>query len=196
MEFLTKNGIKTENDPYIDINYSYNWKVMDDLIMVNKVKLEDIIKIIIEITKNKTDVNINDIFKINEYIKTILEYYSNNLSDNQINIFHLNMIELYIGIDDIIKNSINSEIMYKILGNLFFIFLKNKLCFIKDLNNFIDKNKETQINIAKVVKYCIISSGNLSKQYFNDFKYTKLFNNNSDLFVNCVANELTDLFKK
>ena len=196
LEFLTKNGIKTENDPYIDINYSYNWKVMDDLIMVNKVKLEDIIKIIIEITKNKTDVNINDIFKINEYIKTILEYYSNNLSDNQINIFHLNMIELYIGIDDIIKNSINSEIMYKILGNLFFILLKNKLCFIKDLNNFIDKNKETQINIAKVVKYCIISSGNLSKQYFNDFKYTKLFNNNSDLFVNCVANELTDLFKK
>ena len=195
-DFLLKKGIKSENDLYIDINYSYDWKIIDDLIIVKKVKLEDIIKIIIEIIKNKNDINNNVIFKINEYIKTIIEYYSNNLTNNQINIFHLNMIELYMGIDDIIKNSIDSEIMYKILGNLFFILLKNKLCFIKDLNNFIDKEKETQINISKVVKYSIIASGNLSKQYFNDFKYTKLFNINSDLFINWVANELTDLFKK
>ena len=128
-------------------------------------------------------------------MKTIIEYYSNDLSDNQIEIFHLNMVELYMGINNIIGNNSHSEIMYEILGNLLFTLLKNKLYYIKDLNNFIDKSKETQINIAKVVKYTIIASGNHSKQYINDFKYTKLFNGN-DLFVNYISNELVDFFKK
>ena len=191
LDFLNKKGIKTKNDLYIDINYSYNWKIIDDLIMVKKIKLEEIIKIIIEICKNKKDIDINDIFKINEYIKTIIEYYSNDLSNNQINIFRLNMIEIYMTIDSIIINSHNSELMYEILGNLLFILLKNKLYYIKDLNNFIDKSKDTQIKICKIVKYAIISSGNNAKQYINDFKYTKLFNN-SEIFVNYVINELLE----
>ena len=195
LEFLINKGIKTKNDLYIDINYSYNWNTIDELIMVKKIKLEDIIKIIIDICKNKEDINKNDIFKISEYMKTIIEYYSNDLSDNQIEIFHLNMVELYMGINNIIGNDSHSEIMYEILGNLLFTLLKNKLYYIKDLNNFIDKSKETQINIAKVVKYTIMASGNYSKQYINDFKYTKLFNGN-DLFVNYISNELVDFFKK
>ena len=162
--------------------------------MVKKVKLEEIIKIIIEIFKNKKDIDINDIFKINEYIKTIIEYYSNDLSNNQINIFRLNMIEIYMDIDNIIDNSYNSDIIYEILGNLLFILLKNKLYYIKDLNNFIDKSKDTQIKICKVVKFAIISSGYNAKQYINDFKYTKLFNN-SDMFVNYVINELSNKVK-
>ena len=188
-EFLNKKGIKTKNDLYIDINYSYNWKIIDDLIMVKKIKLEEIIKVIIEICKNKKDIEKNDTFKINEYIKTIIEYYSNDLSNNQVNIFRLNMIEIYMTIDSIILNTHNSELMYEILGNLLFVLLKNKLYYIKDLNNFIDKSKDTQIKICKIVKYAIISSGNNAKQYINDFKYTKLFNN-SEIFVNYVINEL------
>ena len=194
-EFLNIKGIKSKKDFYIDINYSYNWKIIDDLIMTKKVKLDEIIKIIIEIIKNKNDIDSNDIFKINEYIKTIIEYYSNDLSNNQLNIFRLNMIEIYMAIDEIIKNFQNPEIMYEILGNLLFILLKNKLYYIKDLNNFIDKSEDTQIKICKIVKYAIISSGSYSKQYINDFKYTKLFNNN-DLFVNNVINELSDNYKK
>ena len=195
LKFLLNKGIKTKKDLYIDINYSYNWNTIDELIMVKKVKLEDIIKIIIDICKNKNDINKNEIFKINEYIKTIIEYYSNDLSNNQIEILHLNMIELYMAINNIVGNDSNSECMYEIMGNLLFILLKNKLYYIKDLNNFIDKSIETQINIAKVVKFTIIASGNCSKQYINDFKYTKLFNG-SDLFVNYISNELTDIFKK
>ena len=190
-EFLNKKGIKTKNDLYIDINYSYNWKIIDDLIMNKKVKLEEIIKIIIEICKTKKDIYTNDIFKINEYLKTIIEYYSEDLSNNQINIFRLNMIEIYMAIEDIVKDNNNSEIMYEILGNLLFILLKNKMYYIKDLNNFIDKSKETQIKICKIVKYAIIASGSYSKQYINDFKFTKLFNNN-ELYINYVVNELPD----
>ena len=186
--YLLKKGIKSKSELSNEINYSYNWELIDDLIIVKKIKLEEIIKIIIEIYKNKEIIN-DDVFKINEYIKTIIEYYSNNLSDNQINIFRLNMIEIFMGVDDIVRNNNNSEILFEIFGNLLFVLLKNRLYYVKDLNNFIDKKKETHINICKVAKYTIISSGIFSKQYINDFKYTKLFNK-SELFEKYVLNEL------
>ena len=194
LEFLKNERIKIKNDFYVEINDKYNWKEIDDLIMVKKVKLEEIIKKFIQICKNRKDINKNDIFKSTEYIKALIEYYTNTLSNNQIEIFHLYMIETFMDINNIVEND-DTEIMHEIMGNLLFILLKNKLYYIKDLNNFIDKNEETKINIAKVVKYTIIASGNFSKQYHNDFKYTKLFNN-SDLFVNYVTNELGDINKK
>jgi hypothetical protein len=194
LEFLKNERIKIKNDFYVEINDKYNWKEIDDLIVVKKVKLEEIIKTFIQICKNRKDINKNDIFKATEYIKALIEYYTNTLSNNQIEIFHLYMIEIFMDINNIVEND-DSEIMHEIMGNLLFILLKNKLYYIKDLNNFIDKTEETKINIAKVVKYTIIASGNFSKQYHNDFKYTKLFNN-SDLFVNYVSNELGDINKK
>ena len=194
LEFLKNERIKIKNDFYVEINDKYNWKEIDDLIMIKKVKLEEIIKTFIKIIKNRKDIDQNDIFKAIEYIKALIEYYTNNLSNNQIEIFHLYMIETFMDINNIVEND-DREIMHEIMGNLLFILLKNKLYYIKDLNNFIDKTEETKINIAKVVKYTIIASGNFSKQYHNDFKYTKLFNN-SDLFVNYVTNELGDINKK
>ena len=163
--------------------------------MKKNVKLEDIIKIYIDICKNKEDLNNNDIFKYNEYIKTIIEYYTNNLSKNQIEILHLNMIEIYMTIDTIVNNKNNDLNMYEIMGYLLYTLIKNKLYYMKELNNFIDKNKETQINIAKVVKYTIIASGNSSRQYHNDLKHTKLFNNN-DIFTLYVTNELNEIKNK
>ena len=194
LEFLKNERIKIKNDFYVEINDKFNWKKIDDLIIVKKVKLEEIIKTFIQICKNRKDINKNDIFKSTEYIKALIEYYTNSLSNNQIEIFHLYMIETFMDINNIVEND-DTEIMHEIMGNLLFILLKNKLYYIKDLNNFIDKTEETKINIAKVVKYTIIASGNFSKQYHNDFKYTKLFNN-SDLFVNYVSNELGDINKK
>ena len=199
LNFLDKKGIKTKEDIYDELNDSYNWNVIDDLIMKEEVQLEKIIKMYIDICKNKTkkDINENELFKGSEYIKNIIEYYSNNLTNNQKEILHLNMIELYMVIDDIIgNNNTNNDSdninMYEILGDLLFILLKNKLYYMKDLNNFIEKDRETQINIAKVVKYTIIASGNCSKQYHNDFKYTKLFNNN-EIFTIYVTNQLNEL---
>ena len=193
MEFLKKEGIEKKEDIYDELNDLYNWKTIDNLLMEKKMKLEDIIKIYIyDICKNKKHINSTDIFKSNEYIKTIIEYYTSNLSKNQVEILHLNMIEIYMDIDNIISNE-NNEItyMYEIMGNLLFVLLKNKLYYMKELNNFLDKSKETQINIAKVVKYTIIAAGNNSKQYHNDFKFTKLFNNN-DIFNLYVTNEIFD----
>ena len=97
------------------------------------------------------------------------------------------MIEEYNNINNIFNNS--NEYILEILGNLLFILLKNKLYYMKDLNYFIDKEKNIQINIAKIVKYAIIAFGNLSKQYHNDFKNTKLFKNN-DIFINYITKEI------
>ena len=66
---------------------------------------------------------------------------------------------------------------------------------MKDLNSFTEKEKEIQINIAKIVKYAILASGKCLKQYHNDFKYTKLFNNN-EIFVDYVTNQIPELKKK
>jgi hypothetical protein len=200
MEFLKNQGIEKKEDLYDELNDLYNWKTIDKLIQDKKVKLEDIIKIYIyDICKNdngykKQMANI-EIFLSNEYIKTIIEYYTSTLSKNQIEILHLNMIEIYMDIDVLISNE-NNEVeddsfMHQIMGNLLFVLLKNKLLYMKDLNVFMDKSRETQINIAKVVKYCIIASGNNTKQYHNDFKFTKLFNNN-DIFNLYVTKEIFD----
>ena len=191
LEYLDKDKINNKEDIYEEMNDSYDWKIIDELITEKNVKVEDIIQIYIDICKNnKNEINKNNIFKINEYIKSIIEYYTNNISKNKKEIIHLNIIESFNNIDNIILNS--NENIYEILGNLLFILLKNKLYYMKDLNNFIDKEKNTQINIAKIVKYSILASGNLAKQYHNDFKFTKLFNNN-DIFVDYVTKEI---FKK
>ena len=189
-EFLSQKGIKKKEDIYDSLNDSYEWKVIDELIMEKGIKLEEIITIFINLIRNKNDMNNNDIFAGNEYIKTIIEYYSKNLSRNQKEILHLNMIEIYLDIDEYVDNKDNTSVnMYEFMGDLLYILLKNKLYYMKDLNNFIDKGQETQINIAKVVYYSIIASGNSSKQYHNDFKFTKLFNNN-DIFTIYVTNQL------
>ena len=190
--FLERKRIRRKEDIYNELNNSFNWNVIDDLISNKNVRIEEIIKFFIEICKEKKISN-DDIFKAGEYIRTIIEYYLNDLSKNQKDIFHLNMIEIYMAIDDLVEND-NEEyyFMHKIMGNLLYILLKNKLYFMKDLNNFYEKSKETQINIAKVVKYTIIASGNSAKRYHNDFKYTKLFNNN-DIFNLYVTNKLIEL---
>ena len=63
---------------------------------------------------------------------------------------------------------------------------------MKDLNVFLRQSEDALINITKVVKFTIISSGNLAKQYHNDFKYTKLFNSYQEIFTQYI----TEVLKK
>ena len=63
------------------------------------------------------------------------------MSKNQKDIFHLNMIEIYMALDDLVENG-NEEctFMHEIMGDLLYILLRNKLYFMKDLNNFFEKS--------------------------------------------------------
>ena len=132
----------------------------------------------------------NQLLISNDYIKNIIEYYSNNLPKNTLDSIHNDMIKTYLNIDDFLKNN---YCMSKILGNLLFILIENKLYHIKDFNNYLKVEKQTQINLAIITRYCIISAGKFSKKYFNDFKQTKLFLNNI-IFKQYVSDALKDLF--
>ena len=82
--------------------------------------------------------------------------------------------------------------MFKILGNLLFVLIDNKLFLIKFFNHYLKVDTKTQINLAIITKYCIISAGKFAKKYLNDFKQTKLFNNN-EIFEKYVIENMEDL---
>ena len=173
-----------------EVDKSYNWKAIDDIINKKLHGLGYIINKFIQacssiITKE------SQVILANDYIKNIIEYYVNNLSKEEIEIVQNEMIKTYQNINNIINNS---QYMCKILGNLLFILIENRLYHIKDFNNYLKDEKKTQINLAIITKYCIISSGKFAKKYFNDFKQTKLFINNNNIFNEYVYKALNDLF--
>ena len=65
-----------------------------------------------------------------------------------------------------------------------------KLFFIKDLSKFIDKDNESIINISKVVKFAIDSSGKEKKKLLNDFKQNKLYSTFKEIFDEIIAQKI------
>ena len=170
------------------VDKSYNWKVIDELVNNKNFGLESIINYFISICST-LDYDDNKIILCNDYIKNIIEFYVNNLSKKAIESLQNEMIKTFSNIDDILETNKN---MYKILGNLLLVLIDNKLFLIKFFNHYLKLDKKTQINLAIITKYCIISSGKFTKKYLNDFKQTKLFNNN-DIFEKYVVENMEDL---
>ena len=168
---------------------SYNWKYIDELINEKNYGLQYFINNFIKIC-TYTIKNENQLIISNDYIKNIIEYYSNNLSNQDLDLVQREMIKTFFNIDDFVNNNVY---MVKILGNLLFVLIENKLYHIKYFNKYLKVEKQTQINLAIITKYCIISSGKFAKRYFNDFKQTKLFIN-SNIFEKYVNEALKDLF--
>ena len=194
-DLLNYISYSTELDPNGQIiiknicDKSYNWKVVDELINEKNYGLEYIIDDFIQIC-TYTIHDENQLIICNDYIKNIIEYYSNNLSEQDLDLIQKEMIKTFLIIDEFMNNNIYME---KVLGNLLFILIENKLYHIKYFNKYLKAEKQTQINLAIITKYCIISSGKFAKRYFNDFKQTKLFIN-SEIFKKYVNDALKDLF--
>ena len=174
-------------------NKSYNWEVINSLININNIGMEYIID---EFIQTCTYI-INDESKLllaNNYIKYIIENYTNNLSDKSIDTFQTEIIKTFLIVDDYVNKNSN---MYQILGNLLFFLIENKLFHVKFMNKYLKLENKTKINLAIVTKYCIISSGKFVKKYYNDFKQTKLFNNNEifDKYINEPLKELFNFIK-
>lgn len=189
MAFLSKHKIEKSIKKINEINDEFSWSVVDDLINKKNIPLETIInyyiKICIDIIKDKSV-----IFKANEYIKAVINYYSYNFSDEKINSMQSKMIELFLDIDNICINNSN---LYEIMGFLLFLLMNNeykyKFFYIKNLNIFSNKDINTQINIAKVVKFTIIYNENDWKKCYNIFKKTNLFSD-GNVFNNYITNPL------
>ena len=189
ISYFSEQGNKGEINIKKNVDKSYNWEVIDELINEKKFGLQYIINQFILICSN-TIHDESELVISNDYIKNIIEYYSSNLQKNIIDSIHNEMIKTFLNVDDYIKNN---YYMSKILGNLLFILIENRLYHIKDFNNYLKVEQQTQINLAIITKYCIISSGKFAKKYFNDFKQTKLFINNN-IFKQYVTDALKDLF--
>ena len=171
-----------------NIDKSYNWKIIEELVNNQNFGLESIINYFISVCTNIINDD-NQIIISNDYIKNIIEYYTNSLSKKARDSIHNEMIKSFLKIDEFVNKNKN---MYKILGNLLFILIDNKLYHIKYFNNYLKVEKQTQINLAIITKYCILSSGKFAKKYLNDFKQTKLFINN-EIFSKYVNEALKDL---
>ena len=132
----------------------------------------------------------NKVKLANEYINNFINDFSSSISNEVWEILHYKLISLYLDVNEICVDNIY---MYQIMGYLMYTLLNNKLFYIKDLNNFLEKENYIIINIAKVVKYCIIFAEKNAKKFHNDFKQTKLFFGN-DIFYSLVTLPLKKKF--
>ena len=188
IKYITENekkeNSKEEND---NINDDFNWNIVDDLIINKKITLDKIIIYYIQICEEIIKDN-SHVFKANKYIKSVINYYSYNLNKENIESIHLNIIKIFLDIDIICNSNIY---MHKVIGLLLFVLLTNnkKLFFIKDLNNYLSKDINIKINLAKCIKFTIIAYGKNWKKYYNYFKKSSLFCD-SDIFNEYIANPM------
>ena len=131
----------------------------------------------------------NKIKLANEYIDNIIYNFFISIPNEIWESLHYKLISLFLSINEI---CIDNIYMYQIMGYLLYTLINNKLFYIKDLNNFLEKENYIIINIAKVVKYTIIFSEKNAKKFHNDFKQTKLFVDNS-IFNDYVTNKIQDI---
>ena len=192
-EMMIENDLINYISCFTKDNYkdskSYNWEVIDNIININNIGIEYIIDEFIQICTNI----INDERKLlaaNNYIQYIIENYTNILSKKSVDIIQTEMTKTFLIVDDYVNNN---SYMYKILGNLLFFLIENKLYHVKFMNKYLKLEYKTKINLAIVTKNCIISSGKFVKKYYNDFKQTKLFNNN-EIFNKYINEPLKELF--
>ena len=190
--FFNENKINNKLDlsKNIQIGNEFDWTSIEEILSQNKINLSEIIRCYIEVCIDEI-LDSTKIFIYNDYIKNIICYYSEELTTKERDIIHNKIINLFLNIRDI---CIDNNYMKEIMGFLMFILIEKKLYFIKDLNNFLGKEKDIIITIAEVIKYAIISSEEKCKKYHNDFKQTKLFVNNS-IFAENVTNIIEDMLK-
>ena len=190
--FLNENNINNKSDlnKNNQIGNGYDWSSIEEILSTNKINLIEIIRCFIEVCIDEI-IDSSKIYYANDYIKNIIYYYSTQLTNKERDIIRNKISNLFLNIRDICIDNFN---MKEIMGYLMFILIENKLFFIKELNNFIGKEKEIIITIAEVVKYAIISSEEKCKKYHNDFKQTKLFVDNS-IFADNVTNIICDYLK-
>ena len=179
------NETKNKNEFFNEINKKYN----EEINIKKTIDIWEIfycyIEVCIDIVTNE-----ENIYIINEYIDNIINNFAIDLPNERWEMLHYKLISLFLNIYEI---CIDNVYMHQIMGYLLFLLINNKLFFIKDLNNFLNKDNQTIIDIAKVVKYTIFFADKDAKKYHNDFKQTKLFIGNEH-FYNIVTLPLMKKF--
>ena len=184
--YLNKNNILSPEKIKMKTFNNYNWKSIDKLIVEEKIELIEIIRCFIEVSIDLINKK-EDIFKANQYIYSIVDYYSDFLNNNEINLFNNKINSLFLEVNNLI---IDNKLIFEILGFLMYTLINLKLFYIKDLSKFIDKDKESIINISIVVKFAIEFSGKDKKKYLNDFRQNKLYSTYKEIFNEIIAEKI------
>ena len=179
------NEAKNKNDIFSEINKKYN----EEINIKKSIDIWEIFYSYIEVCIDLVN-NEDNIYIVNEFIDNIINNFTLDLPNESWEMLHYKLISLFLNINEICVDNIY---MHQIMGYLLFLLIKNKLFFIKDLNNFLNKDNQIIIDIAKVVKHTIFFADKDAKKYHNDFKQTKLFIGN-EYFYNIVTLPLMKKF--
>ena len=164
---------------------NYDWSIIEQLIIKIKVDLIDIINCFLLISNELIDSK-NKLNLCNEYIKLMIRFYKRDyLNENNIEKIHIKILRILYRAETICTGN---KYKYEILGNLFHIFLVEKMFNENDLNYFQNEEEKLIIEIAKIVKFIIIyfyedNDNNIENEYYNKFKNTKIFNKNIIYFT-------------
>ena len=184
-EYILFNNRNSNNNSFSLYKYfydDYNWIIINDLLFEKNIELSDIIFYFIEICIDLINSK-NKISYANEYLNNIINYSSQNMQKKEREIINSRMIDLIKNIDNIIIENNN---MFEIVGNLLFSLINIKLFYVNDLDKiFMNKQKQTIINISKIIKNTIIASGEEKFKYCKNFEKLQIFKNN-DFFENFV----------
>ena len=174
------NYIKNKNDMKVGNKF--------DFLIVKNIKLYELENVLKEIINNFVEIitKEEDLIYCKNYIKNIFEPIFGKLSLNKLRTFHNNILPILSNIDQLCIKNIYS---FEILGYILYLLIENELCDIQDMNIFINKNHESQINICKIIKYIILSSESNAKMYYENFKNIDLFKNNS-LFEDHIKKDI------
>ena len=150
----------------------------------NQIKLFDIIESYIEICIDNTNDNKLIVSNCNNFINRII---SNHASITDTKNDNSEIIELLLNIDNIIVDNKN---MMEIMGYLLYSLITFKLYNIKDFDSFLNKEEFTIINLAKTLKFTFSYYTMDNNNYSLEFKETKLFKNNSQIFEKYSFNDI------
>ena len=129
----------------------YDWSMIEQLMIKIKLDIVDIINGYLiscdDLVSSKKYIVIT-----NEYINNIIHHYKYNyLTSKNFAGIHKKILQLILSFKNI---KIYDSIKFEILGKLLNILLKNRLCFVYDLNLFREADEKTKSNIKKVLIYC------------------------------------------
>ena len=152
---------------------------MNDVICFDEYKsfeLNEIIQYYIEICIDNIYPNKLLCSHCNNYIHKLISEYSTNgkikVDKNKIN-------EIFLNIDNIIVDNKN---MFEILGYLLYCMTIFTIFPIDNFNYFLNRDEYTIINLSKILKYTFLFCAKNNNKFPFEFKETKLFKNNSQIF--------------
>lgn len=164
-----------DNNKYIN---NFNWDDIHNLIVYEKIGMNDFIEILIESCSN-FNINKQSKYYIDLYIKSIFEYYKDCLEKQDYYDIKESVTK---NLENLYNNQNINYYLEEILIILIYYLLDNQIIKMSDFNVF---NKDS-INLKKSVANILIKIADYNRDskkfWITELKATKFYNENRKLF--------------